>query len=203
MTAAPDSGRRAAGSDEDAAGRFAAVDVGYGPAGGARAAIVIAASGRFAAVLTERTTDLPAVAPYVPGQFFLRELPPLRAVLRGAGQLRLIVIDGYVDLDPDGRPGLGAYVHHEFAVPVVGVAKTFFRTATHAIRVHRGGSARPLYVTAAGLPANYAAGLVSKMSGTHRLPDALRRADALARGAQPRQQAQAQRATGGSGAAGT
>jgi deoxyribonuclease V len=183
MTAASDSGRRAAGAEDDVAGRFAAVDVGYPPAGGARAAIVIAASARFDAVLTERTADLPAVAPYVPGQFFLRELPPLRAVLRGAGQLRLIIIDGYVDLDPDGRPGLGAYVYEEFAVPVIGVAKTAFRTATHAIPVHRGGSARPLYVTAAGLLPSHAAELISTMSGPYRLPDAIRRADALSRGA--------------------
>lgn len=187
MTAESDRGRRAAGPEDDAAGGYAAVDVAYLPTGGARAAIVIAASARFAAALTERTADLPAVAPYVPGQFFRRELPPLRAVLRCAGPLRLIIVDGYVDLDPDGRPGLGAHVHQEFGVPVVGVAKTSFRTATHAIPVYRGGSARPLYVTAAGLPPSHAADLISTMSGTHRLPDALRRVDALTRGAQPRQ----------------
>jgi deoxyribonuclease V len=43
-----------------------------------------------------------------PGQFYLRELPPMMAVLATAGKLGLLVIDGYVDLDPDGRPGLGA-----------------------------------------------------------------------------------------------
>src|SRR5260370_4432554 len=101
MAAGPDTGPRAAGPDEAAAGGLAAVDVGYPPSGGARAAIVIAAGAGFDAVLTERTADLPAVAPYLPGQFFLRELPPLRAVLRGAGRLHLIIIDGYVDLDPD------------------------------------------------------------------------------------------------------
>jgi len=186
MTAESDKGRRAAGPEDDAAGGFAAVDVAYLPTGGARAAIVIAATARFAAVLTERTADLPAVAPYLPGQFFLRELPPLRAVLRSAGQLRLIIVDGYVDLDPEGRPGLGSYVHQELAIPVIGVAKTSFRTATHAIPVYRGGSTRPLYVTAAGLPPSDAANLISKMSGTHRLPDALRRVDALTRGARPR-----------------
>jgi deoxyribonuclease V len=187
MTAESDRGRRTAGPEDDAAGEFAAVDVAYLPTGGARAAIVMAASAQFAAVLTERTADVPAVAPYLPGQFFVRELPPLRAVLRSAGQLRLIIVDGYVDLDPAGRPGLGAHVHQELAVPVIGVAKTSFRTATHAIPVYRGGSARPLYVTAAGLPSSDAADLISKMSGTHRLPDALRRLNALTRGAQPRQ----------------
>jgi len=91
------------------------------------------------------------------------------------------VVDGYADLDPDGRPGLGARAHAEFGVPVIGVAKTAFRTATHAIPVLRGASARPLYVTAAGMSRLGAAELVRQMAGRHRMPDALRRADTLAR----------------------
>src|SRR5215469_5878745 len=166
-------------------GSCAAVDVCYLPSGRARAAIVVAASADFATVDAEWTAELPGAMPYRPGQFFLRELPPLRAVLADAGPLRLIVVDGYVDLDPEGRPGLGAHVHREFAVPVIGVAKTAFHTATHAIAVTRAGSAKPLFVTAAGLPRNEAASLVRMMAGRYRLPDALRRADALARGAQP------------------
>lgn len=61
------------------------------------------------------------------------------------------MVDGYVDLDPGGRPGLGARLHAGLGggVPVIGVAKTAFRTATHAAQVIRGHSARPLYVTAA------------------------------------------------------
>jgi deoxyribonuclease V len=169
-------------SDDAEARGFAAVDVWYRPSGGARAAIVIATTADFATVAAERTADLAKVAPYQPGQFFLRELPPLRAVLASAGRLRLVVVDGYVDLDPSGRPGLGAFVHQEFAVPVVGVAKSRFRTATHSVPVVRGGSARPLFVTAAGLTLAEARDLVSNMTGSHRVPDALRRADALARG---------------------
>jgi deoxyribonuclease V len=163
----------------------AAVDVCYLPSGGARAAIVVAAGPDFAVVDAEWTAEVSVAAPYRPGQFFLRELPPLRAVLADAGPLHLIVVDGYVDLDPAGRPGLGAHVHHEFAVPVIGVAKTSFRTATHAISVTRAGSAQPLFITAAGLPREEAASLVRGMAGRYRLPDALRRADALARGARP------------------
>ena len=40
---------------------------------------------------------------------------------------------------------------------------------------------RPLFVTAAGMPAAEAADLVQSMAGRYRLPDALRRADTLAR----------------------
>jgi deoxyribonuclease V len=48
--------------------------------------------------------------------------------------------------------------------------------------VQRGGSARPVFVTAAGMPRAEAAELVRLMSGRFRVPDALRRADKLARG---------------------
>ena len=64
---------------------------------------------------------------------------------------------------------------------MIGVAKSRFRTATHAVPVVRGCSARPLFVTAAGKPAADAADLVRRMAGRYRLPDALRRADTLAR----------------------
>jgi deoxyribonuclease V len=160
---------------------FAAADVHYLPSGGARAAAVLAADAVFSAVLAERTVLLPQVRPYRPGEFFLRELPPLQAVLAGVPRLGLLVIDGYADLDPAGRPGLGAHAHAAFGVPVIGVAKTRFRTATHAVEVLRGRPARPLFVTAAAMPAAQAASPVRQMAGPFRLPDALRRADALAR----------------------
>ena len=162
---------------------FAATDVQYLPAGGARAALVLAADAAFSRIAVEDTVLVAEVAPYRPGEFFRRELPPLRAVLAGAlPDVELLVIDGYVDLDPSGKPGLGAYAHNEIGVPVIGVAKTRFATATHAIPVLRGQATQPLYITAAGLPRSDAAALVQSMSGRYRLPDALRRADQLARG---------------------
>jgi len=161
---------------------FAAVDVDYPASGGARAALVLAGDQAFSRILAEKTAFVPDVAPYVPGAFYQRELPPLRAVLAGVAGIDLLVIDGYVDLAPDGRPGLGAYVHEELGVSVIGVAKTLFAAATHAIPVVRGHATRPLYVTAAGLPAAEASDLVRRMSGSFRLPDALRHVDALARG---------------------
>jgi deoxyribonuclease V len=166
-------------------GLCAAVDVHYPKAGGARAAAVLATDAVFAHVLAEYTATVSQVRPYQPGQFYLRELPPLRAVLRDLSGLGLLVVDGYADLDPAGRPGLGAHTHAEFGIPVIGVAKSRFRTATHAVPVMRGSSARPLFVTAAGMPSADAAVLVRHMTGRHRLPDALRRADALARACPP------------------
>ena len=149
--------------------------------GSARAAMVAAADRRFSQVVRTRTAMVAAVEPYRSGKFYLRELPPLRAVIPAADELALIVVDGYVDLDPDGRPGLGAHVHAEFGVPVIGVAKTAFQTATHAASVLRGQSTRPLYVTAAGMTIADAAVLVTEMAGRFRVPDALKRVDQLAR----------------------
>jgi deoxyribonuclease V len=165
--------------------RYAAVDVYYPESGGALAALVVSSDPEFGTIASEHTVRLDEVAEYRPGAFYERELPAMRAVLALGGPVDLLVVDGYVHLDAEGRPGLGAHAYAEFGVAVVGVAKTAFRGATHAIEVRRGGSTKPLYVTAAGLDAAYAADLVRRMSGPYRLPDALRRVDALSRGRQP------------------
>ena len=163
------------------AGPCAAVDVHY-PQVGADAAVVIAEDPTFARITDERVVHLPQAEPYQPGAFALRELPPILAVLAGVTGLQLLVVDGYVDLDPQGRPGLGAHAHAALEIPVIGVAKTPFHAAEHAVPVHRGGALRPLYVTAAGLTLQSAAECVRVVAGPHRIPDALRRVDALARG---------------------
>lgn len=161
---------------------FVAVDVQYLDDSLARAAVVAAGDSRFAVIASTSTAVVAAEAAYRPGEFYRRELPPVQAVIPRSGTLALIVVDGYVDLDAAGRPGLGAHVHAQYGVPVIGVAKTPFRTATHAVQVLRGRSARPLYVTAAGMPMADAANLVHEMAGSFRVPDALKLADRLARG---------------------
>lgn len=120
-------------------------------------------------------------AAYVPGQFALRELPPLLALLAELPRPSIVVVDGHAWLEP-GRPGLGARLHEATGLPVVGVAKTPFAGSPHAERVLRGASRRPLYVTAAGLDPQEAARGVASMAGPHRLPDVLKRVDAVARG---------------------
>jgi deoxyribonuclease V len=61
------------------------------------------------------------------------------------------------------------------------VAKTVFRAATHATPMLRGTSARPLFVTAAGMPRADAAELMRRMNGRFRVCDAPCRMDQLAR----------------------
>jgi deoxyribonuclease V len=161
--------------------RYGAVDVHYPVAGGATAALVVAADEALSRIIEEHTVHNAVVEPYRPGAFYERELPPLRAVVARTEPLDLLVIDGYVTLDPAGRPGLGHHVHEALGIPVVGVAKTAFRSAGHAVEVRRGGSRRPLFVTAAGLALADAVDLVRAMAGPHRLPDALKRVDRLGR----------------------
>ena len=161
---------------------LAAVDVQYLDTGGARAAAVLSDERTFATIVTEHVAELATVAEYQPGAFYVRELPAIEAVLALAPPVDLLIVDGYVDLDPDGRPGLGAHVRAALGMPVIGVAKTAFHTAIHARAVRRGTSTRPLYVTAAGLSIVEAADLVRRLAGPHRLPTALKRVDALARG---------------------
>ena len=80
-----------------------------------------------------------------------------------------------------GVAGLGAHLHASLGVPVVGVAKTRFASATDALAVCRGGSRSPLYVSAAGMAAPEAAALVAAMHGPYRVPTLLKAVDALAR----------------------
>lgn len=98
---------------------------------------------RPAQALVERA---PLTAPYVPGQFYRRELPGLLATLR----------------------------------PVLPVARSASRGAS-AVAVRRGPSGRPLYVMAAGLDAEAAAGHIRAMHGEYRLPTLLRQVDQLCR----------------------
>jgi len=157
----------------------------------ALAACVVAASFRSPTPIEERVALVSDVKPYKPGAFFERELPCLLAVLALVQTpLLALVIDGYVDLDEHGAPGLGAHLHAHFqgAIPVVGVAKTAFRKSSFATPVLRGKSQSPLFVTARGLSPDNAAHLVQQMHGPHRIPTLLTRVDHLARGlASPRQ----------------
>lgn len=122
---------------------------------------------------------------YAPGEFYRRELPLLLAALkRLSAPPEIIVIDGYVWLDANGRRGLGAHVHDAFDLqtPVVGIAKTRFADAERwSEQVIRGRSASPLYVTAAGIEAKEAAAHIRVMHGEHRIPTLIGRADHLAR----------------------
>jgi deoxyribonuclease V len=174
-------------STSAAATMVAAVDVQYDAFGvGATAGLVVCDDVTCSRIAAEHTTRVSPVAPCEPGALFKRELPCIAAVLALAGPLDLLVVDGYATLDADGQPGLGVHAADLFHLPVIGVAKTPYRTATHAARVLRGTATRPLFVTVAGgIELAEAARIVANMAGPYRLPTALARADRLARTAPP------------------
>lgn len=124
------------------------------------------------------------VAPYRPGYFFERELPCLLALISKLDtRPDLVIIDGYVWLGADHGPGLGAHLHAALrgAIPVIGIAKTRFHGTPPGTEVIRGLSARPLFVTAAGIDAETAKSLVRSMHGQFRMPTMLSEVDRACR----------------------
>ncbi|MFZ5892484.1 MAG: endonuclease V [Myxococcota bacterium] len=133
----------------------------------------------------EHVLSLKDVKPYRPGHFFERELPGLLQVLALVQHpLEAIIVDGYVDLDEHGHPGLGAHLYEALSggVPVIGIAKRPYQRSTFAEPVLRGDSQNPLFVTARGIPSIEAAERVKHMHGEHRIPTLAKRVDHLARG---------------------
>jgi deoxyribonuclease V len=161
-----------------------AVDVAYAESGGAMAAGLLLADWHDTAPVREILVPVPQVEDYVPGAFYRRELPCIEAVLAQVAEpLACIVIDGYVTLGTPPRDGLGAVLWDKLgrATPVIGVAKTRFAGAPPETELLRGDSARPLFVTAAGMPLEQARAHIRAMAGAYRLPEMLRRVDGLSR----------------------
>jgi len=160
-----------------------AVDVQYEGDHHARAAAVAFDKWDAEKATHEWTVKLSPVAPYVPGQFYKRELPPLLAVLKAAPvSVRTVIVDGHVWLGM-GRWGLGRHLHEALGetTPVIGVAKRPFQGGSAAEWV-RGSSKTPLYVSVAGLHIATVQGYLCQMHGPYRLPTLIKRADTLARG---------------------
>ena len=119
------------------------------------------------------------MAPYESGSFYKRELSCIVSFLQDLDvrDISLIVIDGFVYLDGNGRYGLGGHLYErlERRVQIVGVAKSPFKGSCKFVReICRGESKRPLFVSAVGMDVNEAAQLVKGMSGEFRLPSLLK-----------------------------
>src|SRR6187399_392572 len=100
---------------------LALVDVQY-EGESARSACAVADDWTRAVAHAEFVVTHSPVLPYRPGFFFERELPCLVEVLALVHEpLSAIVVDGYVDLDEQGSPGLGAHLFQHFGgtIPVI------------------------------------------------------------------------------------
>ena len=160
-----------------------AVDVDYREHG-ARAAGLLFRDWGDARAAAERVVDCAVTDAYRPGEFFRRELPCIGRLLREVRQpVACIVIDAYIHLGSEQRPGLGKHLFVALGqrIPVIGVAKTPYRGSPDATAVFRGRSVRPLYVTAAGIPEGLARQRIRAMHGDHRIPTLLQQVDRLCR----------------------
>ncbi|MNJ91961.1 Endonuclease V [compost metagenome] len=133
------------------------------------------------AVFSEILED---IEEYIPGEFYRRELPCILSLYEKlpAESVEAIIVDGFVYLDDEQKPGLGKYLYEQLEqkIPVIGVAKTNFATIERNKRpVFRGQSERPLYVTAVGIDLEDTAAKVKSMSGNYRIPDLLKQLDQL------------------------
>ena len=118
---------------------IACVDVDYRDTH-AMAACVLFRDWLDAAPVAEWTHRVEPIAAYEPGQFYRRELPCLLAVLAPRlDEIQTVVVDGYVWLQDQHTPGLGAHLYEalERRIAVVGVAKTCFQSAGVAKAVLR------------------------------------------------------------------
>lgn len=160
-----------------------ATDVHYGDVG-ARAAGVLFDAWTDSQAARSLTITVSQAARYQPGQFYRRELPCLMQLLGEThDQLSAIVVDGYVDLGPNLKPGLGRHLFEQLdrSIPVVGVAKNRFAGTPAGHEVFRGSSCTPLFVTAAGMCLKDARLAVRTMHGPYRIPTLLKRVDQLCR----------------------
>ncbi len=121
---------------------------------------------------------------YMPGAFFRRELPCILHLLSEHSLTPdTIVVDGFVFLDGLTTPGLGKHLFDALGhrVPVVGVAKSRFAAAPEDIKLYRGRSKTPLYVTSVGIPSVEARQCILSMHGRYRIPFMLKMADQVSR----------------------
>ncbi|NML69703.1 endonuclease V [Chryseobacterium sp. RP-3-3] len=123
---------------------------------------------------------------YESGAFYKRELPCILSLLKKI-ELKegdLIIVDGYVILDNDGKMGLGGYLYKALnqKYPVIGIAKNEFASPdSQRISVFRGESKTPLFLTAKGVEADQILPKVEQMSGSYRMPALLKKLDQLSR----------------------
>lgn len=144
--------------------------------------------------------------PYIPGEFYKRELPCILDLLHKVPDLSdfdAIIIDGLAHLPPEicSDPPDGLGIRLEIAlekegiidrstdyginhVGIIGVAKGKFKgvdTDAGTSKLYRGASKTPLYINTTwfGYSSNSAAECIKSMNGEHRIPTLLKILDKL------------------------
>lgn len=91
------------------------------------------------------------IAEYEPGSFYKREMPCILSLLKkiNLNKVQLIIVDGYVILNDNGKYGLGGHLYEKLSekIPIIGVAKSGYDSnKLNSKALLRGESKKPLYV---------------------------------------------------------
>lgn len=136
-------------------------------------------------------------SPYIPGMFYLRELPGIKLILSKFkfenpewwDSVDTIIVDSFYKLKKDDKiwDGLGSHLFNwlvEFnnQKHIVSVAKNPFGECEEISElVYRGGSQKPLFVQSSG-DASYDADMIeNELHGNYRIPTMLKIVDQLSR----------------------
>ncbi|MGE5352509.1 MAG: endonuclease V [Acidobacteriota bacterium] len=134
--------------------------------------------------LYEVTASQEGIMSYIPGSFYLRELPVILELLKKLNEMpEVIIVDGYVWLGREKKDGLGGRLYKALdkKIPVIGVAKSPFKDTPENLKLLRGRSLRPLFITSIGISLEEAKTCIAHMHGDNRIPTLLKRADQLSR----------------------
>ena len=160
------------------------VDVDYKNTTANVAALVFEEFGDDSALSTY-TKIVEKISEYQPGEFYKRELPCILEILKIVEEkINLIIVDGYVWLNSNKKPGLGGHLYESLngKIPIIGVAKRSFHAENDKmLKIYRGQSTNPLYITSEGIELEKSADLILNMHGTYRIPTLLKKVDQLCR----------------------
>lgn len=94
----------------------------------------------------------------------------------------IIITDSFVWVN-EYKKGLGAYLYEAVnpKIPVIGVAKSYLKGSTSYVKVYRGKSKNPLYISAIGIDLKDSVRLIRNLKGGFRIPDILKKVDRLSR----------------------
>ncbi len=124
------------------------------------------------------------VNPYIPGEFYKRELPCILEVLELADlkTIKLIIVDSHVYINDSYKYGLGGYLWEALnkQIPVIGIAKSSFKDAKIVSKeLYRGNSKKPLFLSSIGINIDEAFDEVKKLHGNFRMPTILKKLDSI------------------------
>lgn len=134
--------------------------------------------------LKEIITIVNGIKKYEPGMFYKREMPCIIKLVENLKKLPdIIIVDGFVYLGKENKPGLGWHLFNELnnRTAIIGVAKNAFQDTPPETKIYRGSSKKPLYVTSIGIDLEKAKNCIGKMHGSYRLPTLLKHVDGLCR----------------------